>query len=158
MQTTVSSQHFNNLMETSNFIDTGIRCKSHLDKVEDIEPGHYLRVWNVNEYKIFKLPCDIRDVPIFKSHIYRGDDVAKNYLLDHGFYVPVIDDVDSYIRNYRDYEDIYFCKINIDNNGKFYMRKEKIKEFANEVKRIENLPESIKDKFEMMSKCGVEFG
>lgn len=155
MQTTVSSQHFNNLMENSNFIDTGIRCKSHLDKVEGIEPGHYLRVWNVTEYKIFKLPCDIRDVPIFKSHIYRGDDVAKNYLLDQGFYVPKFDDINPFMIKYRDYVDILLCKINIDNNGEFYMRKEKIKEFANEAKRIENLPECMKDKFERMSNYGV---
>lgn len=84
MQTTVSSQHFNNLMEKSNFVDTGIRCKSHLDKVEGIEPGHYLRVWNATEYKIFKLPCDIREVPIFKDHIYHGTDVAKKLFTRSG--------------------------------------------------------------------------
>lgn len=171
MLTTISSQHFDNLLRNSGFIDTGIRCKSHLENVKGLNPRYFLRAWNGEEYKIIKLPCNIREVPIFKDHIYQGNDIAKNYLLDNGFYVPGID-INSLRHDYFNFVDENYFKIynnlnkNEENNAyvnivkdknekEYYISAKRINDFCNEIQKINNLPYSVERSINSLnSSCG----
>ena len=146
MSTALYTNNFLNFLSNQNGIETK-KIKHIFETPENVKDGHYLRILDdKGNASIIEFNEDIRDIKgkngdDISHYIYKGNDFAKKYLVDKGFFVP---DESLYKLLKQKYEFIAHLEY-VYFEGE-YANKEIIRSKLKDIKKYEYCTNDIKEK------------
>lgn len=119
--------------------------KDYFEKIEQSNKEKGLRTSsNYVAGNLLSFNKPLREIPVISDYLYKGDDFAKNYLIDNGFFVP---DDSIYEQNKRNY--YQFRKTHLVENVDYYklgqgIKREELNKALDKIDADSTIPEQIR--------------